>query len=104
MFDPARVKRQSLFHFIRLFRAVFGETPKQCQLGARIEHAKHLLMTTDLAVTDISMGAGFASLGTFSHVFARRVGISLTSYRDKMCAMSAFQAQYLPSLSQDACH
>jgi transcriptional regulator GlxA family with amidase domain len=83
----ARETGMSVFHFIRLFKAVFGETPKQCQLCARIEQAKHLLMTTDFSVTDISMEAGFASMGTFSHVFARRIGMSPTAYRDKMRSM-----------------
>jgi AraC-like DNA-binding protein len=80
----ARETGMSLFHFIRLYKAVFGETPKQCQLGARLEYAKHLLMATDFPVTDISMDAGFASLGTFSHVFARRIGMPPTAYRHKM--------------------
>ena len=79
----ARETGMSLFHFIRLFKAVFGETPKQCQLGARLEQA----MATDFSITDISMDAGFASMGTFSHVFARRIGISPTAYRYKMRSM-----------------
>jgi len=56
----------SPYHFIRLFKAVFGETPKQCQLRARLEQAKVLLMTTETSVTDICMEVGFASLGNFS--------------------------------------
>ena len=83
----ARETGMSLFHFIRLYKAVFGETPKQSQLGARLEHAKHLLMTTDFPVTDISMDAGFASLGTFSHVFARRIGVAPSAYRRKIRSM-----------------
>ena len=79
----ARETGMSLFHFIRLYKAVFGETPKQCQLAARLEHAKQLLMMTDVPVTDVSMDAGFASLGTFSYVFARRIGMSPTAYRGK---------------------
>jgi len=54
----AREIGMSVFHFIRLYKAVFGETPKQCQLSARLNHAKHLLMTTDIPVTDISMEEG----------------------------------------------
>jgi AraC-like DNA-binding protein len=83
----ARETGMSQFHFIRLFKAVFGETPKQCQLAARLGLAKHLLMTTDLPVTDISMDAGFESLGTFSYVFARRIGMPPTAYRLKMRSM-----------------
>jgi AraC-like DNA-binding protein len=59
----------SQYHFIRLFKAVFGETPKQVQLRAKMERAKHLLMMTESSVTDICMDVGFSSLGTFSTVF-----------------------------------
>jgi transcriptional regulator GlxA family with amidase domain len=85
----ARETGMSLHHFIRLFKAVFGETPKQCQLGARLEQAKHLLIITDLPVTDICMDAGFASLGTFSHFFARRIAMPPTAYRDKKRLLSS---------------
>jgi AraC-like DNA-binding protein len=77
----------SPYHFIRLFRAVFGTTPKQCQLDARLEKAKHLLLVTDISVTDVSLEAGFSSLGTFSYVFARRTGLAPTRYRKKVRAM-----------------
>ena len=82
--EVARETGMSRFHFSRLFKAVFGETPKQCQLAARLELAKRLLMTTDLSVTDISMDAGFESLGTFSYLFARRLGMPPTAYRLKI--------------------
>src|SRR4030095_10668456 len=71
----AREVGMSPYHFIRLFRSVFGETPKQCQLDARVKKAQHLLLTTDSSITDICLDAGFSSVGTFSYVFARRVGI-----------------------------
>ena len=74
----------SPYHFIRLFKAVFGETPKQCQLRARLEKAKHLLMLTDLSVTEVCMEAGFSSLGTFTYVFTNRVGVPPTIYRQKV--------------------
>src|SRR3990172_7221916 len=79
--DVAREVGMSPFHFIRLFKAVFGETPKQCQLRARLERAKVLLMMTEASVTDICMEVGFSSLGTFSYVFARRVGMAPSAYR-----------------------
>lgn len=34
-----------------------------------------------MSVTDICAAAGFASLGTFSHVFAQRVGSSPSAFR-----------------------
>ena len=77
----------SPYHFIRLFKAVFGETPKQCQLQARLEKAKYLLMLTDFSVTDVCMEAGFSSLGTFTYVFTRRVGMPPTIYRQRVRSM-----------------
>src|SRR5215510_3175633 len=77
----------SPYHFTHLFRAVFGETPKQCQLNARLEKAKYLLLRADASVTEISLETGFSSLGTFSYVFARRVGMSPTLYRKKIRAL-----------------
>lgn len=77
----------SPYHFIRLFKAVFGETPKQCQLEARLAKARSLLMLTDYSVTDVCVEAGFSSLGTFSYVFTRRVGVPPTIYRRKVRAM-----------------
>jgi AraC-like DNA-binding protein len=89
----AREIGMSPYHFIRLFKAVFGETPKQCQLDARLEKAKHVLLATDTSITDICMEAGFSSLGTFSYVFARRVGMTPTSYRKKFRPMMSFPGE-----------
>jgi AraC-like DNA-binding protein len=83
----------SPYHFTRLFKAVFGETPKQCQLNARLEKAKQVLLATDTSITDICIEAGFSSLGTFSYVFARRVGMTPTSYRRKFRPMMNFTAE-----------
>jgi|SRR5215469_9216788 len=75
------------FHFIRLFKALFGETPHRYRSRAQIEKAKHLLILTDMSITDICMTIGFSSLGSFSALFSRRVGMS----------PSEFQKRYRPS-------
>jgi AraC-like DNA-binding protein len=41
--DVARTAGVSRFHFIRLFDAMFGETPHQFRMSARLDRAKHLL-------------------------------------------------------------
>lgn len=96
----AREVGMSPYHFIRLFKAVFGETPKQCQLQARLEKAKYLLMLTNFSVTDVCMEAGFSSLGTFTYVFTRRVGVPPTIYRQNVRLMTThpgeIPAQLIP--------
>ena len=62
----AAVAHVSEAHFIRTFRAVFGETPHRYLQRRRVERSMFLLRETDRSVTDICMDVGFSSLGTFS--------------------------------------
>ena len=71
----------SHFHFIRRFAQVFGVTPGHYRAGWRIERAKELLAVGEASVTDICFDVGFTSLGTFSALFRRRVGVSPSDYR-----------------------
>jgi len=77
----ARIAHVSEAHFIRSFRATFGETPNRYLQRRRVERAMWLLRATDRSVTDICMDVGFASLGTFSRVFRDIVGESPSVYR-----------------------
>jgi AraC-like DNA-binding protein len=79
--DIAREVHISPFHFIRQFEALFGVTPHQFRIQSRLDHAKRLLAAGNLSVTDVCMEVGFASLGTFSDLFARRVGTPPSAYQ-----------------------
>ncbi len=68
-------------HFIRSFRATFGETPHRYLQRRRVERAMFLLRSTDRSVTDICLETGFSSLGTFSRTFADIVGEPPSAYR-----------------------
>jgi len=78
----ARVAHISEAHFIRSFRAVFGETPHRYLQRRRVERSMFLLRETDRSVTDICFDVGFMSLGTFSRTFREIIGESPSSYRD----------------------
>jgi AraC-like DNA-binding protein len=70
-------------HFIRSFRAAFGEPPHRYLQRRRLERAMALLRETDRPVTEICFDVGFASLGTFSRTFRAIVGTSPSAYRDR---------------------
>jgi len=70
-------------HFIRTFRATFGETPHRYLQRRRIERAMYLLRRTEHEVTDICLDIGFSSLGTFSRTFREIVGESPTAFRER---------------------
>jgi transcriptional regulator GlxA family with amidase domain len=77
----ARIANVSEAHFIRTFRATFGETPHRYLQRRRVERAMFLLRATDRSVTDICLDVGFTSLGTFSRSFREIVGEGPTAYR-----------------------
>ena len=73
----------SRFHFIRAFRAAFGQTPHRYLRDKRIEWAKELLVTTPLPVTEICDQIGFQSLGSFSALFRRVARETPAEFRAK---------------------
>lgn len=79
--ELARQSGISPYHFIRQFQALFGQTPHQLRIAARLERAKELLVADGASVTDVCMTIGFSSVGSFSSLFARRIGASPTAYR-----------------------
>jgi AraC-like DNA-binding protein len=79
----AQVASVSEAHFIRTFRATFGETPHRYLQRRRVERAMFLLRETPRSVTDICLDVGFGSLGTFSRTFSDIVGDTPTEYRDR---------------------
>jgi AraC-like DNA-binding protein len=80
----ARELHVSPYHFIRQFEAVFGVTPHQFRMQARLDRAKTLLASDRHSVTDVCMDVGFSSLGSFSALFARRVGETPSAYRRRV--------------------
>src|ERR1700720_611482 len=79
----ARIAFVSEAHFIRTFRATFGETPHRYLQRRRVERSMFLLRETDRSVTEICLDVGFNSLGTFSRTFHEIVGESPAAYRKR---------------------
>lgn len=60
----------SKYHFIRLFKSIYGKTPNQYLKEVRIENAKELLKNGK-SVTEVCFLVGFDSLTTFSGLFTK---------------------------------
>src|ERR671937_2868864 len=65
----ARIANVSEAHFIRSFRATFGEPPHRYLQRRRVERAMYLLRATDRNVTEVCFDVGFSSVGTFTRTF-----------------------------------
>lgn len=77
----AAVAHVSPAHFIRTFRAVFGEPPHRYLQRRRVERAAALLRDTDRTVTEVCLEVGFTSVGTFSRTFRALIGQPPVAYR-----------------------
>ncbi len=71
----------SEWHLLRAFRSAFGETPHAYLTRLRLERAKELLALSSRPVTEVCFDVGFTSLGSFSTLFRRRVGLSPAGFR-----------------------
>jgi AraC-like DNA-binding protein len=79
--DVASRANLSPFHFLRVYKRAYGETPHEFLTRLRIERAKTLLARGSHNVTEACFEVGFSSLGSFSNLFAYRVGLSPSEYR-----------------------
>lgn len=71
----------SHYHFLRVYKQAFDETPHEFLTRLRIGRAKTLLARGSHNVTEACFEVGFSSLGSFSALFAQRVGLSPSEYR-----------------------
>jgi AraC-like DNA-binding protein len=91
----------SEFHFLRAYRAAFGETPHQHFTRLRLEHAKRAL-ARGARVTEVCFDVGYSSLGSFSALFARATGRSPRTWQREVRALIAVPAD-LPRLYIPGC-
>lgn len=98
--DLAATAGLSEFHFLRAYRAAFGETPHQHCTRLRLEHAKRAL-ARGAAVTEVCFDVGYSSLGSFSSLFARTTGRSPRAWQRDVRALVQVPADvprlYIPS-------
>jgi transcriptional regulator GlxA family with amidase domain len=85
----------SKFHFLRLFRQAYGETPGRYLSRLRLERARTLLETTDRSVTEICLDVGYESLASFSNAFRSYTGASPQRYRRRWVAVPGWPGPVL---------
>jgi AraC family transcriptional regulator len=79
--QAAKAAHLSPYHFHRMFKLAFQQTPNQFLQERRLAAARRLLLATEQPVTSICLAVGFESLGSFSSLFHRRFGLSPRQFR-----------------------
>ena len=63
-------------YFLRTFRAAYMETPHAYLIGQRLQRARRLLHSSNLAVTEVALASGFENRCVFSRTFHKRFGMT----------------------------
>ncbi|MEW6992583.1 helix-turn-helix domain-containing protein [Colwelliaceae bacterium 6441] len=101
--DMAKSSYMSPYHFLRVFKDTYGETPNEFLIRHRVEQAKKMLITENFSVSEICEKVGYASLGSFSSLFLKKTGMAPTLYRRNLWALSS-EAYSFPSQVIPACY
>lgn len=73
--------RMSKSNFQHLYKKFFGVTFMQDLINSRIEHAKMLLLNTNLTSADISKQCGYNNFAHFTRQFKEHTGMTPLEYR-----------------------
>ena len=89
----------SPFHFLRSFSRTFGETPRGYVQRLRVERAMERL-ARGASVTEACFDVGYTSVGSFSSMFARRLGLPPSEWqrmlRRQVAVPEAFARLFIP--------
>lgn len=81
--DIASATGLSTFQVGQRIKRLFGISPYQYIIRCRIDTARHLLSTSDRALSEIALSCGFSDQSAFTRQFKRSVGIPPKSYRQQ---------------------
>lgn len=79
--ELASVSCLSKFHFLRLFKTVFGKTPNRFINDVKVQRAKTLLLHSREDIISISRALGFRDASSFSRLFYNQTGFYPTRFR-----------------------
>ncbi len=75
------------FAFSRLFHKTYGCSCREYLMRIRIEHARQLLTSANVTVTEVASIAGFADSSYLARMFRRYLGTSPTQVRGERTSM-----------------
>lgn len=83
MAQAAEISGFNRNYFSSLFHSVTGKTYKEYLNDLKLKHAKKLILSSNISVTELCFASGFNSLANFLRVFKAEYGISPGDMRKK---------------------
>ncbi len=72
--DYAELSGRSLSTFAREFRRIYNKSPQQWLIEARLEHARKLVLSSGLSITEIACSIGYDNVSHFIKTFRKQFG------------------------------
>jgi AraC-like DNA-binding protein len=79
--DLSRVVGLSVPHFARAFGLSFGEPPHLYVIQRRLVRARHLMLTTEMVLSEIALACGFNDQAHLCRLFRRYIGTTPAAWR-----------------------
>lgn len=73
--EVAREAALSEYHFYRLFRSIFGQSPQQYLMALRLQKASEMLRQYDRSITEVAEACGFYDVHHFNKAFRKHYGL-----------------------------
>ena len=89
----AEIAGLSDYYFSHLFKEMTGFSPTNFVIHSRIDHAKKLLVSTDLPIAEIAAQVGYPNSSNLITLFTQRVGCSPSQFRKQNLASQTSQNQ-----------
>jgi AraC family transcriptional regulator len=71
----------SVPHFSRAFGLSFGEPPHVYVVQRRLDRARHLMLTSDITLSELAVACGFSDQAHFCRLFRRNTGRTPAAWR-----------------------
>jgi len=91
--EAAREACLSEYHFHRLFRSTFGETPHEFLTRLRMNRARQML-ASERTVTEVCFEVGYGSLGSFSSKFHTQFGLAPVKFQREVRRVFGYSAPW----------
>jgi AraC-like DNA-binding protein len=83
----AAMANYSVWHFIRVYDSVFGETPYAHISRCRVDRARKMLEVSEECVSDVALSVGFENRATLTRALKKRYGVSPLQIRQGRAAV-----------------
>lgn len=83
----------SLRHFDRLFKELYGTTPRDYIISLRLSHACELIENTDKKMEDIALESGFENVTYFYRIFKKKLHMTPRDWRKQKPHSDVFPSE-----------